>query len=113
MKLSHSSSPTGPPSTVYAKSQPKPSTSNLVAPVPISSSGPQAKRIFPCLNSGWFIKYSPTVTISATPDLSSEPKSVFPSVVIKVSPIYFFKFGNSFTLKTISFSLFKMISFPS
>ena len=48
-----------------------------------------------------FMICSQAVKISAIPALSSAPKRVFPSVVIKVLPFNFFKCGNFSTDKTV------------
>ena len=66
------------------KSAPKPATSKLLAPRPISSSGVKQIQIFPCFTSGCRIRYSIAVMISAIPALSSAPSSVLPSVVTSV-----------------------------
>lgn len=88
LKLSYSSSPNGPPSRVYAYSQLKSSTSKWSAPLPISSSGPNAILISPCSICGFFNKHTIASIIATRPDLSSEPnKKVLPSVTINVFPI--------------------------
>ena len=113
LKFSYSSSPIVLPSIVYAYLAPNFSTSNLSAPLPISSSGVNPILMSPCFISGLFIKYSIAVTISATPALSSAPSNVVPSVVIKSSPTKFNNSEESLVASTIFNSLFNTISFPS
>ena len=73
------------PSKVNPKSASKISTLKLCAPVPISSSGVNATQICPCGIFSVMIR-SNIVIISAIPALSSAPKTVVPSVVIRVRP---------------------------
>src|SRR5712691_9088421 len=77
-KLSTSISPRLPPSMVYAQAAPKRATSKCRVPRPISSSGVKAIRMRPCGISGCATRYAAAVTISATPALSSAPRSVLP-----------------------------------
>ena len=78
----------------------------MLAPLPISSSGVNPIHILP-----WgifsFIILSHAVIISAIPALSSAPKRVVPSVVIKVLPFKFFKCGNFSTERTVPFKSVK------
>ena len=111
LKVSYSSSPRGPPSTVKAKSAPNFFTSNLSAPLPISSSGVKAIFMSPYLASLSLKSSSTAEIIMAMPALSSAPKSVVPSVVMIVSPFKSFKKGKSET--DVVKSSFNFMSHPS
>ena len=74
--------------------------------------GVKQMAIGPCLISGFASKVSAIVIISATPALSSAPRSVVPSVVISVFPIYSFNSGNFFVVNLIPNSSFSKISCP-
>ena len=113
LKFSYSSSPISPPSTVYAKSVLKPSTSKKSAPLPTSSSGVKQTFISECSICGFSIIYFKASIISVIPALSSAPSRVVPSEVIIVFPIFCDKIENSLGDKTIFFSLFTIISPPS
>ena len=76
--VSSCSSPRSEPSSVYAQTAPKASTSNSVAPSPISSSGVKQTRSVGRGHSGCAARCASAAMISATPALSSAPSSVSP-----------------------------------
>ena len=113
LKFSNSSSPSAPPSTVYAQSQPNRGTLMLCAPRPISSSGLKAILTLPCSISGCACKYATAEIISAMPALSSAPSSVCPSVTIRSCPLYAATSGKSFTVSTMPSFSPNVMSLPS
>ncbi len=74
---------------------PKPATSNLSAPRPISSSGVKPMAMSPWSSAGFSTKRCTASMISATPALSSAPSSVVPSLVTMSSPRHLASTGES------------------
>ena len=110
LKFSYSIPPSSPPSTVYAKSASKVSKSNLSAPLPISSSGVKQIEILPWQSSASSQISRHASIISATPALSSAPRSVVRSVTIISSPEYLASIIGAFVPS--NFIIFALTSFP-